>query len=139
MTIDLIAFISFAVVVVLLIIDNLRIRAKRRKVATGLVQQTLDKMALLSKIEQLTTESNNRSVEQTDGFLKFVSDSRDWAFQYIEEVQDALEKFDKAIAPDLAYAQKYGMLSIDSPSKDAIERIAKAYTELKEVLPKDNF
>ena len=36
-------------------------------------------------------------VADPDGFLKFLSDSREWAFGYIEEVQEAILKLSEAM------------------------------------------
>ena len=93
-------------------------------------------MALLQHIEKLTAEANSKDIEQTDGFLKFVSDSRDWAFQYIETVQESLEAFDKKVTPILEYYSTYGT-AVDGLHNDITKEILEAYTELKKVLPQD--
>jgi molecular chaperone DnaK (HSP70) len=36
-------------------------------------------------------------LEKTDGFVKFLSDSRDWSFTYIENVQQAIQGLVKAM------------------------------------------
>jgi hypothetical protein len=36
------------------------------------------------------------SIEQTDGFVKFLSESRDWAFNYIEDVQSSIKSLKDA-------------------------------------------
>ena len=38
-----------------------------------------------------------------ESFIKFLSDSRDWAFQYIEEVQTGLRSFIEEVEPDIIY------------------------------------
>ena len=43
-----------------------------------------------------------------ENFIKFLSDSRDWAFDYIEEVQTGLDKFIKDIEPEMEYFDKFG-------------------------------
>lgn len=133
---DLIAFIVFAIVVAGLVLDDLRIRSKRRKLAEALLQQTLDKMALLNKIEKLSAQADTNSVEQTDGFLKFVSESRDWAFSYIEEVQGGLDTFKSKVDLDIKYILKYGQL-IEHPLQESINRIAEAYEELQKLMPQN--
>lgn len=73
-----------------------------------------------------------------EGFIKFISDSREWAFDYIEDVQNALDKFSKTIEKDIAYFDKYGDVAAMKPNYDALVKISSAYKELKELLPKEN-
>jgi hypothetical protein len=133
---DLIAYGVFVVISTLLIISNFRLRAKRKLLATELMQQTLDKMALLQHIEKLSAEAQSKDIEQTDGFLKFVSDSRDWAFQYIETVQEALEAFDKRVTPTLEYYSTYGT-AVEGLHTGLTKELVEAYADLKKVLPQD--
>lgn len=136
MIVDLIAYGVFAIVTTLLLVSNFKQRAKRERLAADLIQQTLDKMALLQHIEKLTAESQSKDIEQTDGFLKFVSDSRDWAFEYIETVQNALEEFDKRISPTLEYYSTYGTV-VEGLHQDLTKEISEAYNDLKKLLPQD--
>lgn len=134
--IDLIAYGIFVVILLTLFVNNLKLRASKKLLAAELLQQTLDKMALLEHVEKLTAEAQSKGIEQTDGFLKFVSDSRDWAFQYIETVQDALEAFDKKISPTLEYYSTYGT-AVEGLHTSLTTEILEAYTELKKVLPQE--
>lgn len=56
----------------------------------------LDRDELLKKLSDVANV--NSAVEQTEGFLRFISESRDWAFQYIEGIQEALKDYDKALS-----------------------------------------
>jgi hypothetical protein len=80
---------------------------------------------------------NAPTVENSEGFLRFVSESRDWAFQYIEEVQTALKEFTKDIEPEIAYFKEYGDITAMSPNYYSMKKIAASYDKLKEVLPKE--
>lgn len=102
------------------------------------MQEMADRMLLQKKVEELYQDIENTKLQQTDGFLKFVSESRDWAFQYIEEVQAALSEFDKEVAPSLEWATTFGMVSGETAHTNVIKRISEAYDKLKEVLPKEN-
>jgi len=102
------------------------------------MQELADKMLLQKKVEELYQDIENVKLQQTDGFLKFVSESRDWAFQYIEEVQSALSEFDKDIAPTIEWANTFGQVLGESAHTNALKRISEAYDKLKEVLPKEN-
>jgi hypothetical protein len=132
----LIALIVMSAVITTLVIDNIVIRIKRRRVASQVLQLALDKVALLNEIGKLTEQTQSKEIEQTDGFLKFVSESRDWAFSYIEEVQDALKAFDKKMGPLLEYSTTYGSV-VPSHLDSTIEMIDAAYKDLLKVLPKE--
>ena len=71
--------------------------AKRQKEIKVL---TLDKAILITEFAKVLEKQNNQSIEETDGFLKFVSESRDWAFTYIEDIQQALMVYDVALGTD---------------------------------------
>jgi len=72
-----------------------------------------------------------------EDFLKFISDSRDWAYTYIDEVQASLNKFITDIEPEINYFKEYGDISSMSPNYYSMKKIAGAYEELKKLLPED--
>jgi biopolymer transport protein ExbB/TolQ len=75
----------------------------------------------------------------TQNFIKFLSDSRDWAFQYIEEVQDGLKKFINEIQPQIEYYDKYGATveGMVAPHDFALKKISAELKELKKLLPEE--
>jgi hypothetical protein len=40
---------------------------------------------------------SEKALETNDDFIKFVSDSRDWAFNYIEDVQQAIQELKTSV------------------------------------------
>ena len=80
----------------------------------------LDKAVLVTEFAKVLEKQNSQSIEETDGFLKFVSDSRDWAFTYIEDIQQALLSYDVALSTDdaavinVAYKKLISFLPEDS-------------------------
>jgi hypothetical protein len=91
-----------------------------KKLTNELNFSAVEKAALIMRIEELMSVDDAQKIENTDGFLKFVSDSRDWAFKYIEDVQEALRKYDDALHTDDA------------------KIINEAYSKLIDFLPKDD-
>jgi hypothetical protein len=95
-----------------------------------------------SIITILLENANNKSVSEdknlntNEGFVKFLSDSRDWAFAYIEEVQSVLGKFISEVGPEIDYYRNFGQ-AVDSPNNESLDKISNAYSELEKVLPKD--
>lgn len=137
MIFDIVALVALSVTVVFLLVLLIIQRKSRLEILEKYVRSEIEKSVILDKLEEVIKENELKNIEGSDGFLKFVSDSREWAFKYIEDVQDAFKKFDGQISPDLDYADTYGILSMDMPSKDALARISKAYKELKQMLPQD--
>jgi hypothetical protein len=133
-TISLVVISSISILLLILLMIQ---RKRTAEALAKYIEAEIERAAILDKLEEIIKENELKSIEGSDGFLKFVSDSREWAFKYIEDVQEAFGKFDDAIAPDLDYADKYGILSMDMPSKDALARISTAYKELKKMLPQD--
>lgn len=72
-----------------------------------------------------------------ENFIKFLSDSRDWAFEYIEDVQKALSSFIEEVQPKIDYFDSYGVAGPIGPNYDALKQISASFKELKKVLPED--
>jgi hypothetical protein len=90
---DIVGLIAFAVslsIILALSYSVIAFGVKNKNLASELVQLKLDKIALLDKLEKEINARESRNLEQTDGFVKFLSESRDWAFKYIEDVQKAI-------------------------------------------------
>lgn len=84
-----------------------------------------------------TKENSDESIHK-ENFIKFLSDSRDWAFSYIESVQKGLTKFVNDVDADVSHFDKYGdAVSMSRPDYPSMKNISKAYKELKTLLPED--
>jgi hypothetical protein len=133
---DFIIFLSLVVVVVTLILSVVRLRLKNRRLASELLQITLDQNILMTKLAEELKRKEEVSLEKTDGFLKFISESRELAFEYIEAMQEALVKFKDKVGPEIEYMLTYGTATGDNLQSKSFLKIEKAYKELiKETLP----
>jgi hypothetical protein len=72
-----------------------------------------------------------------ENFIKFLSDSRDWAYEYIEEVQVNLKKFVEEIEPEIKYFEEYGSPVAIQPNYYSMKKVVKAYRELIKLLPEE--
>lgn len=72
-----------------------------------------------------------------ENFIKFLSDSRDWAFEYIEDVQKQLETFIRDIEPEIMYFDEYGIVGDAYPHYHSMKKISAAYKDLKKLLPEE--
>jgi threonyl-tRNA synthetase len=133
---DFVIFVLIVLLVVTLLVSVVKLRLKNRKLAAELLQATLDQNILLTRLAEELKKKEEVSVEKTDGFLKFISESRDLAFVYIEAIQEALVKFRDKVGPEIEYMLTYGTATGDSLQSKSFLKIEKAYKELiKETLP----
>lgn len=93
--------------------------------------------ALLEQGVKQALEKTPPAIENSEGFLRFVSESRDWAFEYIEEVQSGLKSFVTEVGPLIDYFDNYGDAGPMGPNTDALKKISTEFKTLKELLPKE--
>ena len=91
---------------------------KSKKFAMSLVQAEIDKNLLFDKIKEFDQRIESIKLERSDEFVKFLSESREAAFTYIEDVQVAISAL---------------KTSIDNNDE---EETALAHKHLFELLPK---
>ena len=99
-----------------------------------MLAQTLEFFMLQEAQQQ---QSKTDKEQFNEDFLKFVSDSRDWAYTYIENVQESLNKFISDIEPEISYFKEYGDVGSMAPNYYSMKKITGAYEELKKLLPED--
>ena len=138
MILDIVAFGVSLFIIVILLINNLAIRSKNRKLSVEVVQIALDKAVISQRLKEELDKKDSESIEQSEGFLKFISQSRDWAFDYIEQVQAALLEFKNRVEPQILYAKTYGTTTGESPHTIIIDRISDAYDDLVRIMPEDS-
>lgn len=101
------------------------------------------RVILANTLKLLLLQGTNQEQEKTDkekaneDFLKFVSDSRDWAYEYIEDVQAKIKYFVEEIEPEIEYFDEYGLVGDAYPHYHSMKKISGAYKELKKLLPED--
>ena len=84
-------------IISLLTIEIVGVKIKLRRVSGALLQSEINREAVEKRLLELLANTDSSNVEQTEGFLKFVSESRDAAFKYIEVVQESLKPLEEAI------------------------------------------
>jgi hypothetical protein len=93
---NLVLFSTSLVLILVLLYLVVKSNINKRKLLALYIQSEMHKHMLGQKIEELQRELSSKELSETDGFVKFISQSRDWAFEYIEEVQKALAEFDES-------------------------------------------
>jgi hypothetical protein len=125
---------GFAGIVTLLsLMLSIKILKMRKKMKTILMAY--------SKIESMMSLKEDHKIDNNvhkESFIKFLSDSRDWAYEYIETVQSGLNKFVSDVDADISYFDEYGeALSMGRPDFAAMKNISSAYKDLKKMLPEN--
>ena len=90
--IELVVFFVLVILFFALVYDNLKIRFNVQKVSRQLIQEKLDYDAIVIKLQEALKENDKKKLEGTEGFVKFLTESRESAFKYIEEVQGSIDK-----------------------------------------------
>jgi hypothetical protein len=127
---DFVVFVLIVLLVVALIVSVVKLKLKNRKLAVELLQATIDQNIVLTKLAEELKKKEDVSIEKTEGFLKFISESRDMAFDYIEKIQESLVKFRDEVGPEIDYMLTYGTSTGDSLQTKSFIKIEKAYTKL---------
>lgn len=131
---DLVSLIFFVFVMALLaffVYSSIVLFFRNKKQAKMIIQLTIDNETVSEHFANYVASKN---IEESEGFLRFVTQSRDWAFEYIEDVQNKLNDFVETVGPVMEYYDKYGRIH-ESPSMNTIYD---AYSELIKVLPEQN-
>jgi len=137
MILDLIAFIALSVLCLVFAASALSQRKARLAMLEKLLAAEIEKSIFATKLSEATLQSETKKIEESEGFLKFISESRDWAFRYIEDTQSAIKRFDESISEGLEYLYKQRNTSSDALSAASISTLYEEYQKLKEILPKD--
>ena len=94
-------------------------------------------MITKKKNKELEVRLANREEIANESYVKFLNESRNSAYEYIEDVQGHLVVFASKVEPQLNYFNTYGS-AVSGPHTILVKEITEAYEELKTVLPQDN-
>jgi hypothetical protein len=122
-----IVFAIFISVFIFTLLKSFQLYIKLDNLQTKLLQAHIDKNIILEKTK----------IENTDSFLRFVEQSRQDAFKYIEEVQKSLTKFISDIEPEINHFKEYSDLMSMAPNYYSMKKITSAYEELRKLLPEE--
>lgn len=113
--------------IIVLSIKALRLKSEIKKLATA-----------YSKVTQLmlSNDKSDNNVHQ-ESFIKFLSDSRDSAFDYIEEVQSKISDFVSEVDPLINYFDEYGDIMGMIPNYDGMKKMSIEFKKLKKLLPEE--
>jgi phospholipid N-methyltransferase len=68
---------------------------KNKKLQQISIKLAFEKFTLSKRLESVMAENESAKLEKDEGFIRFLSQSRESAFKYIEEVQEAIDSYAK--------------------------------------------
>jgi hypothetical protein len=131
------SFLTFIVFFFALVVKNFKLQLRASSLAKDVIKLNISNFILSEKLTEISNTVPDKADPSAEAFLKFVSDSRDWAYQYIEEVQGSLHKFINSIEPEIAYFDEYGLVGDAYPHYHSMKKISAAYKEIKKLIPED--
>lgn len=84
----------------------------------------------------ITSQDEQEAHEES--FIKFLSDSRNMAFEYIDAAQKQIKEFITIADQEFAFFDNYGDLTQQYPHYDAMKKISAEYKKLRSLLPEEN-
>ncbi len=133
---DIIAFVLITVIAIACLLQSLYLYNKKQKMLKTLVDLYTTNNALEDMIASQAL-GNTDPIEQSDGFVKFLSDSREWAFNYIEDVQKQISDFRSSVSPELKKINSGKKLE-KIEMEIMLNNISAAFQKLDNVLPKED-
>lgn len=127
--IDLGIFILALILILTLSFIVYKIKVQKSKLQSLYAQSVIDRGILLEKVANLAAEKDANALKDDNGFIKFLSQSRDYAYQYIEEVQSSVQEFRGKVDPIIK--------NIGSNEDSNVKSLIEAYNDLVKILPKE--
>lgn len=100
-----------------------------------MLTKALEKLGKELLVAKITLPAEEKIAQ--DSFFKFVSDSREWAFEYIDNVQNELKSFIDIADKEFDHFDKYGVVVEGSPLHRSMTVLSKEYKKLKKLLPEE--
>lgn len=131
--IDIFIFITTISLIIYLFVENVKLKKTSSKLISDLFSEIMEK-SILSK--QLKEEVSKQNLVGNEDFVKFISESRDVAYKYIEDVQKGIREFVDSVEPDILHFENYGDV-IHTPLHESMKKISKEFKKLKTFIPEE--
>lgn len=126
---NFILFLLFFLMFVASLFYNIISTLKIKKLIQALFQVNLDYFIVADQLKKSNITDN-------EAFINFLIKSRDDAFLYIENVQEALKIFKSEIGPLVNYHENFGNV-ISNPMSLQLDKIVLSYNKLMMMLPEE--
>lgn len=132
-----VTYILITLLIFVLIFNNVRLKIKLTNHITDFLKVSLDNMIIKEELAKALESKDINLNNESEAFTKFLSQSRDWAFRYIEDTQKMVQDMVDDLDDSVAYFKSYGILLTEYPGHDTLEKFIKHYEELIKLLPED--
>jgi len=129
-------FVASLVAILGLVFYSAKLRLEKRRAFNSILQLVMDKEALTNKLSEAKIDIQRLS-SPDDGFVKFLSESRVWAYEYIESTQKEIQEVISAIDAEKVLLDEAKTLR-KAELEDVLNRIIKHSDRLKNILPDNN-
>lgn len=124
---------------IITILKNLWLKFEYTDALNKIFQMQIDATTtnafLLDKLKNKDKEESVKTDVQ-EGFITFLNQSRESAFEYIENVQNILSNVITDLGPIVEFHDKYGAI-FDTDTKDQMNVVSKSFHELKKLIPEE--
>lgn len=126
---DYLYYLIISSIIIYLVILNVKLKQVIKLMTVSVLQANIDKQIV----------ENGAAISNDENFVKFLSQSRDDAFKYIEEVQQGIKDFLNKVDGTVKYYDTYGLASTGffAPYDEAMKLFSEEVKKLEKLLPKE--
>jgi hypothetical protein len=121
------------------VLKNLWLKFQYADALNKILQMQLDATTtnafLLDKLKDKDKEDSVKTDVQ-EGFINFLNQSRESAFEYIENVQSTLGNVVTDLSPIVEFHDKYGAI-FDTDTRNQMQVVSNSFRELKKLIPEE--
>jgi hypothetical protein len=121
------------------VLKNIWLKFKYTDALSKIFQMQIDATTtnafLLDKLKDRDKEESVKTDVQ-EGFITFLNQSRESAFEYIENVQNTLGNVITDLRPIVEFHDKYGAI-FDTDTRDQMSVVSNSFHELKKLVPEE--
>lgn len=129
---DILIFLIVVVVITGSVLENIRLKNKNTELLFLLTQLKLDNEAIKKNL------LSSQDVEK-DHLIKFLSETRESSYIFIEEFQQELKNFKEDLESHVEHFDKFGILSkYNDVHFDMSKKFVEHYKKLIKFLPENN-
>jgi hypothetical protein len=118
---DFIIFACFLTFFFFLSVSIIKTKIKNNELLEKLLEANIDKALIANRLETELIKSPNSEQPEQEGFINFLNQSRDWAFEYIELVQSKIKEFEKEIDPIIKNVESHNDVDFKVSTLQMIE------------------
>ena len=121
------------------VLKNLWLKFQYADALNKILQMQLDATTtnafLLDKLKDKDKEESVKTDVQ-EGFINFLNQSRESAFEYIENVQSTRGNVVTDLSPIVEFHDKYGAI-FDTDTRNQMQVVSNSFRELKKLIPEE--